>query len=88
MHLNILGLVYGIILGSARFITEYVYEAPACHEEDLRPLFARMNFMYFGKTLGNSWKIFNVYFELHLTFFVKVLFSFSHLSSSLLLQAT
>ena len=33
----------------SRFIAEYIHPTPACNEEDVRPLFASMNFMYFGK---------------------------------------
>ena len=44
-----LGLIAGFILGMARFIAEYVHPTPACNEIDNRPLFASMNFMYFGR---------------------------------------
>ncbi len=42
-------MIIGVILGMSRFIAEYVHPTPACNEVDDRPLFASMNFMYFGK---------------------------------------
>ena len=43
------GFLIGLLLAAARFATEYIYASPACGEEDTRPAFASMNYMYFGK---------------------------------------
>ena len=45
------GLVIGFLLGMARFIAVTVYGTPRCSEEDTRPGFAKMHFMYFGKII-------------------------------------
>jgi Na+/proline symporter len=43
------GFLVGLLLAAARFATEYIYASPACGEEDTRPAFASINYMYFGK---------------------------------------
>ena len=43
------GFLIGLALAAARFATEYIYASPACGEEDTRPAFAAINYMYFGK---------------------------------------
>ncbi|XP_046859690.1 sodium/glucose cotransporter 5-like [Xenia sp. Carnegie-2017] len=45
------GLVFGTVLGIARFATEYVFPPPKCGEIDDRPGFVSLNFMYFGVIL-------------------------------------
>lgn len=42
------GFLIGLLLAAARFATEYIYASPACGEEDTRPTFASINYMYFG----------------------------------------
>ena len=47
-----LGMIIGLLLGLARFIMDNIYKAPSCGDEDTRPYFVKMHFMYFGeKTL-------------------------------------
>lgn len=44
------GFIMGVLLAAARFATEYIYTSPGCGEDDTRPTFASINYMYFGKT--------------------------------------
>ncbi|KAK7021877.1 Sodium/myo-inositol cotransporter, partial [Halocaridina rubra] len=44
-------LMAGLFVGSIRFIIDFSYTAPACYEEDTRPAFVKINFMYFATLL-------------------------------------
>ena len=43
------GLLIGFVLGMAKFIAGNVYTTPKCGEEDTRPGFAKMHFMFYGE---------------------------------------
>lgn len=42
------GLLIGFVLGMAKFIAGNVYTTPKCGEEDTRPGFAKMHFMFYA----------------------------------------
>lgn len=42
------GLLIGFVLGMAKFIAGNVYKTPKCGEEDTRPGFAKMHFMFYA----------------------------------------
>lgn len=43
------GLVIGFLLGMAKFIAGNIWSDPKCGEEDTRPGFAKMHFMFYGE---------------------------------------
>ena len=43
------GLLIGFLLGMMKFIFGNIYSAPECGEEDTRPGYVKMHFMYYGK---------------------------------------
>ena len=43
------GLLVGFTMGIIKFIVENVYTRPHCGEEDTRPGFAKLHFMYYCK---------------------------------------
>ena len=43
------GLLVGFAMGLIKFIVENVYAPPDCGEEDTRPQFAKLHFMYYCK---------------------------------------
>ena len=45
------GLLVGFAMGLVKFIVENVYAPPDCGEEDTRPQFAKLHFMYYCKYL-------------------------------------
>ena len=53
------GLLVGFAMGLIKFIVENVYAPPDCGEEDTRPQFAKLHFMYYckypGAHLMGSW---------------------------------
>ncbi|XP_060071206.1 sodium/glucose cotransporter 4-like [Ylistrum balloti] len=42
------GLVFGHVCGIIRLVLEFVYPQPNCGEEDTRPAFLTINYLYFG----------------------------------------
>jgi len=47
------GLLIGFVLGMAKFIAGNVYKMPKCGDEDTRPGFAKMHFMFYGENWSN-----------------------------------
>ena len=55
-HGAVAGLLVGFAMGIIKFIVENAYAPPDCGEEDTRPGFAKLHFMYYCKQLLNSLK--------------------------------
>ena len=50
------GLLCGFVLGMTKFIMRKAYGTPHCGEEDNRPAFVKIHFMYYGKALVSNYK--------------------------------